>query len=45
VHKWLGDLNNNWKAGKYYEVGFAAAGYGHKVLGISVEEIAQVRSE
>ena len=36
VHKWLGDLNNNWKAGKYYEVGFGAATYGHKVLGISL---------
>jgi hypothetical protein len=35
VHKWLGDLNNNWKAGKYYQVGFDGASYGHKVLGSS----------
>jgi len=35
VHKWFGDLNNNWKAAKYYQVGFDAATYGHKVLGSS----------
>jgi hypothetical protein len=35
VHKWFGDLNNNWKAGKYYQVGFDGAGYGHKILGLS----------
>ena len=35
VHKWFGDLNNNWKAGKYYQVGFDGASYGHKVLGSS----------
>lgn len=45
VHKWLGDLNNNWKGGKFYQVGFDAAGYGHKVLGITVESIAKLRSE
>jgi CRISPR/Cas system-associated endonuclease Cas3-HD len=39
VHKWFGDLNNNWKAGKYYQVGFDGAGYGHKVLGASSESI------
>ncbi len=37
VHKWLGDLNNNWKGAKYYQTGFDAAGYGHKVLGLSEE--------
>ena len=35
VHKWLGDLNNNWKAGKFYQVGFDGGAYGHKVLGSS----------
>jgi hypothetical protein len=34
VHKWLGDLNNNWKAGKPYQVGYDAGTYGHKVLGM-----------
>lgn len=36
VHKWFGDLNNNWKAGKYYQTGFDGATYGHKVLGVSI---------
>ena len=36
VHKWLGDLNNAWKAGKYYQVGFDGAGYGHKILGLTI---------
>jgi hypothetical protein len=35
VHKWLGDLNNNWKAGKAYQVGFDAGKYGHTILGSS----------
>jgi hypothetical protein len=35
VHKWLGDLNNDWKAAKYYQVGFSAAADGHQVLGMS----------
>jgi len=35
VHKWFGDLNNNWKAGKYYQTGFDGAGYAHKILGLS----------
>ena len=38
VHKWLGDLNTLWKAGKYYQVGFDGAGYAHKVLGSISEE-------
>ncbi len=36
VHKWLGSLNDNWKAGKYYQVGYDAATYGHTVLGMTV---------
>ena len=40
VHKWFGDLNNNWKAGKYYQVGFDGAGYGHKVLGLSIPNLS-----
>jgi len=38
VHKWFGDLNTLWKAGKFYQVGFDGAGYGHKVLGSTTEE-------
>ncbi len=43
VHKWFGDLNNLWKAGKYYQTGFDGAGYGHKVLGITIADIAKFR--
>ena len=35
VHKWLQSLNTNWKAAKYYQVGYDAAGYGHNVLGMA----------
>jgi len=45
VHKWLGDLNNQWKAGKYYQVGYDAAGYGHKVLGLTLIQLANLRQE
>jgi hypothetical protein len=38
VHGWLGSLNTNWKAAKYYQVGFDGATYGHKVLGSATEE-------
>jgi hypothetical protein len=44
VHKWFGDLNNNWKAGKYYQVGFDGAGYAHKVLGITLADIIKLRN-
>jgi hypothetical protein len=40
----LGDLNTNWKAGKAYQVGFDAAGYGHKVLGVSLSELTNLRT-
>ena len=33
VHKWFGDLNNDWKAAKYYQVGYNAASDAHQVLG------------
>ena len=26
-------MNTLWKAGKYYQVGFNGAGYGHKIIG------------
>ena len=39
VHKWLGSLNDEWKAAKYYQVGFDAAGYGHNILGLTPEQI------
>jgi hypothetical protein len=45
VHKSLGDLNNLWTAGKYYQVGFDGAALGHQILGITVEEITNLRSE
>lgn len=45
VHKWLGDLNNNWKGGKYNQTGFDAGTYGHKVLGITPAHIALLRAE
>jgi hypothetical protein len=44
VHRWLGDLNSNWKAEKPYQVGFDAGTYGHKVLGIS-ETVNMLTSE
>ena len=39
VHKWLGSLNDNWKAAKYYQVGFDAGSYGHQVLGMTEQKI------
>jgi len=44
VHKWFGDLNTIWQAGKYYQTGFDAAGYAHKVLGLTPEMIKQLIS-
>lgn len=35
VHGWLGKLNDNWKAGKYYQVGYDGATYGHSVLNLN----------
>lgn len=35
VHKWAGQLNDEWKAGKYYQVGFEGAGYAHQILQLS----------
>lgn len=32
VHRWAVDLNGKWTAGKYNDFGFAAGGYGHKLL-------------
>lgn len=34
VHKFLGGLNDNWKAAKYYQVGYDAATFGHTVVGL-----------
>ena len=45
VHKWLGSLNDNWKTGKYYQVGYDAAGYGHQVLGLTPESIKSLSFE
>lgn len=41
VHKWLGDLNTNWSAGKFYQVGFNAGKYGHTVLSLTEEQIEE----
>ena len=45
VLKWLGSLNDNWKAGKYYQVGYDAAGYGHQILGLTPEVIKSLSFE
>jgi len=37
VHKEFGTLNSDFKAGKFYQVGFEAGAFGHKVLGSSVK--------
>lgn len=42
VHKWLGGLNDNWKAAKYYQVGYDAATYGHTILQLSEISIPQI---
>ena len=44
VHKFLGQLNDEWKGGKYYQVGYDAAAFGHNILGITVEEIRRLVS-
>lgn len=37
VHKWLGELDDLWNAANYYQVGFKGAGYGHTILGSTLE--------
>ena len=37
VHKWLGDLNTEWKAGKYYQTGYDAGKDGHNIIGLKSE--------
>ena len=32
VHKWFTQINDEWRAGKYYQAGFDGAGYSHSVL-------------
>jgi hypothetical protein len=32
THRWVVDLNDKWKATKYYDFGFAGAIYGHKLV-------------
>jgi hypothetical protein len=43
VHRTLGDLNNSWKGGRYFEVGYNGATFGHKVLGLTPEDIEVLR--
>jgi len=45
AHKKVGDLNSLWIAGKYYQVGYDGGEYAHKILGLSAEEIMNLRSE
>lgn len=42
VHKWLGNLDGSWKAKKYYQTGFDAATYGHKILNLTPEDIRRL---
>ena len=45
AHKFAGDLNEEFKAGKFYQVGFDLAAYTHKILGLTPAMIKQLRSE
>jgi len=36
VHKWLGDVDSDWHAGKYYQVGWKGGEEGHLILGTSI---------
>jgi hypothetical protein len=40
VHKWAGQLNDEWKAAKYYQNGYDAATYAHSMLAVSAKEDA-----
>ena len=42
VHKWLGDLDNQWKSAKYYPFGHDAADHAHTVLKLTVRDIMKV---
>lgn len=44
VHKWLGEINDAWKAGKYYDAGQKGATYAHNILGITEEDIRKIIS-
>lgn len=41
VHKWLGDVDNDWHAGKYYSVGQKAGQEGHVILGITLTNVRE----
>lgn len=43
VHKWLGDMDSNWHAAKYYQVGWSAGEHGHTVLGFSEPAMKIIR--
>ena len=45
VHKQVCDLSDLYKAGKYYQVGSVGGAYAHKILGLSISELKQLRSE
>ena len=42
VHKWLGDLNTSWVAGKPFQTGTDAATYGHSILNITPEDVKKL---
>jgi hypothetical protein len=39
VHKWLGDVDSDWHAAKYFSVGQKAAQEGHVILGMQLPEL------
>lgn len=44
VHKWLGNLNAEWKAAKYFQTGYDGASYAHNILNITPEDIRKIIS-
>ena len=44
ARKWVGGVNDEWIAGKYFDVGNDVANYGHKILGITPQDIAKFRN-
>lgn len=45
VHKWLGDLDAQWKGGKYSPFGHDAADHAHTVLKLTREDIKKIVQE
>jgi len=43
VHKWLGEVDNDWHAGKYYQVGWKGGEEGHLILGSSSINLHRIK--